>query len=142
MKQNNQHINKTSVRFSRWSRKNWAVFKSLGREVSIGHIDVPVAGQALRKTELKGSVLIAESSTTNITETDSEEESTFIISSMAELMLLMLSPVITTELPSLCGESSLYNLSENNRFSSDYYFIKVTSVLKWPEFILAKIKQL
>ena len=129
MKQQRQHINQSRIRFSRWSRKNWAVFNSLGREVSIGHIDVPIAGQALRKTELKGSVLIAESSTSDITETDNEEECTSIISSIAELILLVLSPVITLELPSPSGESSLHNISVSNwiRFNCSKY----CSAHKW-----------
>jgi len=141
VKKVNQHINKARIRFSHWSRKNWAVFNSLGREVSIGHIDVPVAGQALRKSELKGSVL-AESSTTDNSETDSVEEATSIISSMAELMLLMLSAVITLELPSPSGKSSTYNISQDNWLTTGYHLINTALLFKWPEFVLSKIKQL
>ena len=42
--------NSFSLRFRRWSRRAWAVFASLGREVTIGTLRVQVTEKALEKT--------------------------------------------------------------------------------------------
>ncbi|MBS2100518.1 hypothetical protein [Carboxylicivirga linearis] len=140
MKQINQHIKKASVRFSRWIRKSWAVFNSLGREVSIGHLDVPVAGQALKKALRNSYVIQSEYSFDDLDAVDSDtvEENNL----MWESLMLFLLPVLTLDLPSPSGNSSTYNVSENNWLTADYHLIKATSVLKWPEFVLPIIKQL
>ena len=49
MKNNLQQSN--SLRFRRWSRRAWAVFASLGREVTIGALRVPVSEQSLVKAD-------------------------------------------------------------------------------------------
>ena len=42
-------IRKLRARFRRWSRTNYAMFASLGREVLIGHLSTDVADASLRK---------------------------------------------------------------------------------------------
>lgn len=45
----NLYPQKQTFRFRKWSRKRWAVFHSLGKEVTIGQLIVPANNQALKK---------------------------------------------------------------------------------------------
>nr|WP_321411669.1 hypothetical protein [uncultured Carboxylicivirga sp.] len=108
MIQQKKNIVPTSLRFSQWSRKGWAVFSSLGREVSIGHIDVPVVGQALRKSSLSGVILINEFVQDNDFEIDSEED--LVLPTLVSLLAVFLFSVLAVDLPSLCGEISLEHI--------------------------------
>lgn len=42
----------TVIRFRRWSRKSYAIFSGLGKQISIGRLRCGIADQALRKNEL------------------------------------------------------------------------------------------
>lgn len=44
----------SNLRFKRWSRKAYAIFLSLGREVTIGKLSVQIADASSRKQENKG----------------------------------------------------------------------------------------
>ncbi|TKG96606.1 hypothetical protein EYV94_04985 [Puteibacter caeruleilacunae] len=44
-------ISSKKVHFAKWSRKGWAVFASLGKLITIGHLRVPVCNQSVLKTE-------------------------------------------------------------------------------------------
>nr|WP_321451013.1 hypothetical protein [uncultured Carboxylicivirga sp.] len=137
MKQNNQHIKRASVRFSRWIRKSWAVFNSLGREVSIGHLDVPVAGQALKKT-FQGNHAIQldfihnEANETTGDDTAEEPES---------LLQLLLLPIVNIELPSPRGHYSFLHILNSNRFYAGWYAC-ITAFMKRPTGILMSITYL
>jgi len=48
------HINQ-SVVFTQWSRKSYAVFSSLGKEIQIGHLDVEICEKAIEKKSSKRS---------------------------------------------------------------------------------------
>ncbi|MCU4165644.1 hypothetical protein [Carboxylicivirga caseinilyticus] len=108
MSQQKKHIVPTRLRFSQWSRKNWAVFHSLGREVSIGHIDVPVIGQALRKSSSSGAILLNEYALDVDFESDLEED--LILPALVSLLTVFLFSVLAVDLPSLCGEISLEHI--------------------------------
>lgn len=43
---------KSVIRFRRWSRKSYAIFIGLGKQISIGRLRCGIANQALRKNEL------------------------------------------------------------------------------------------
>lgn len=47
-----QTIIKSVIRFRRWSRKSYAIFIGLGKQISIGRLRCGIADQALRKNEL------------------------------------------------------------------------------------------
>ena len=53
------YIKKKPLIFSRWSRKSWAVFCSLGSEVKIAVLKLVVANGFIKKNE-KGSLFIEE----------------------------------------------------------------------------------
>ena len=51
-------IQKTSLRFRRWSHRSYAAFASIGRDVTIGHLSKGVADSSLRKqTNTAGTLL-------------------------------------------------------------------------------------
>jgi hypothetical protein len=55
--------------FSRWSRKGYAVFNSLGINVKIGHVSIDICNVSIRKTSaLKRAIL-----SLLLTETDDKE---------------------------------------------------------------------
>ena len=43
--------------FSRWNRKGYAIFASLGREVCIGRLAIHICEMALRKSSRKGVIV-------------------------------------------------------------------------------------
>lgn len=49
MKTANLRPQQQTFRFRKWSRKRWAIFHSLGKEVTIGQLIVPANNQALKK---------------------------------------------------------------------------------------------
>ena len=85
MKNNLQQSN--SLRFRRWSRRAWAVFASLGREVTIGALRVPVSEQSLVKAD--GMIGI------HLTERDTieEEDEELLEICLPELECVALRPV-------------------------------------------------
>ena len=38
------------ITFRQWSRKNYAIFSSLGKEINIGHVDVDICDKAINKS--------------------------------------------------------------------------------------------
>lgn len=44
-----KQANKKTIRFRRWSRKTYAAFASIGRQVTIGYLRKNVADSSLRK---------------------------------------------------------------------------------------------
>lgn len=50
---------KTGVKlcFSRWNRKGYAIFASLGREVHIGRLAIQICEMSLRKASRKGVIV-------------------------------------------------------------------------------------
>ncbi|MBI9065828.1 MAG: hypothetical protein JEZ09_00970 [Salinivirgaceae bacterium] len=47
--QQKNYISKKSLTFSKWSRKGYAVFASLGKVVKIGQLNVEICKQAIKK---------------------------------------------------------------------------------------------
>ena len=47
----------TLLRFSRWNRKGFAIFASLGREVRIGTLAIHICEMSLRKSSRKGVIV-------------------------------------------------------------------------------------
>lgn len=47
----------TLLRFSRWNRKGFAIFASLGREVRIGALAIHICEMSLRKSSRKGVIV-------------------------------------------------------------------------------------
>ena len=48
---------RAKLRFSRWNRKGYAIFASLGREVCIGRLAIHICEMALRKSSRKGVIV-------------------------------------------------------------------------------------
>lgn len=63
-----------SIIFRQWTRKNYAVFASLGKEISIGHVDVDISDKALIKCNKKKSGAIDKLESGN----DEEESDEFL----------------------------------------------------------------
>ncbi len=49
MKEALRHRNQP-ITFRQWSRKNYAIFSSLGKEVNIGHVDIDICNKAFNKS--------------------------------------------------------------------------------------------
>ena len=49
-----------SLRFRRWSRRAWAVFASLGREVTIGMLGSTLTGQSMVKSQVPAGAMNCE----------------------------------------------------------------------------------
>ena len=47
----------TLLRFSRWNRKGFAIFATLGREVRIGTLAIHICEMSLRKSSRKGVIV-------------------------------------------------------------------------------------
>lgn len=47
----------TSIRFRRWTRKNYAVFASLHKTISIGNVVINICNQALKKIKQQNTSL-------------------------------------------------------------------------------------
>lgn len=81
-------INKyDSVRFRRWSRKNFAVFSGLHREISIGHIAFDISEKALLKSNKKTIASFADSETNN-PEEDVEVVENILLAELSELLII------------------------------------------------------
>ena len=48
---------RAKLRFSRWNRKVYSIFASLGREVCIGRLAIHICEMALRKSSRKGVIV-------------------------------------------------------------------------------------
>lgn len=48
-----QAINKTTIRFRRWSRKGYSIFYSLKKQVTIGVLDIKIATLSMKKQSKK-----------------------------------------------------------------------------------------
>ena len=48
-----------TLHFSRWSRKGYAMFASLGREVRVGHLALRICAMSLKKAARKGLVIVS-----------------------------------------------------------------------------------
>ncbi len=140
MRQANRHITQASIRFSKWSRKSWAVFNSLGREVSIGHLNVPVVGQALKKTLLGSSTLIAGKESDDRFETEENFGDELLLTDWVNvLMMVLLTVNITLELPSPGGKLFLHNILTGHPSSMDDG-IYIAASYRWPDVVLSLIK--
>ena len=64
--------NSQKLIFRQWSRKKYAIFASLGKEVSIGHVDVDICDKAINK-DSNISFLTQNSSNGFSTEIEDEE---------------------------------------------------------------------
>ena len=93
---------KVMLRFRRWSRKNFAVFSGLHREISIGHITFDISDKALLKSIKKtfGSYAAAE---TNNPDEDEEVVENVLLTELSELLIIANS---TTD--HLAGRSQKY----------------------------------
>ncbi len=59
--------------FKQWSRKSYAIFASLGKEVSIGHLDIEICDQALLKDHQSYSACCAIQEEKNTEKEDPDE---------------------------------------------------------------------
>ncbi len=75
-----------SLIFNQWSRKSYAVFASLGKEVQIGHIDGEICEKAIEKNNTKRSFK-KDWIDSSIAETDDPDE---LILVNADLQLMSL----------------------------------------------------
>lgn len=62
-----------SLTFRQWSRKGYAIFASLGKEVNIGHVDVEICEKASEKNNIKKTAGL-HNIDTSITEDEEVEE--------------------------------------------------------------------
>ena len=63
-----------SLIFRQWTRKNYAVFASLGKEISIGHVDIDISDKGFVKCNKKKSGTIDKSESNK----DEEESDDFL----------------------------------------------------------------
>lgn len=85
MQRYNLHTNtKQKFRFRKWSCKNWAIFHSLGREITIGHLSCPMSNQALLKSFLLTTYAIL----TKSDEQESEKKELFCEQELLSLNIL------------------------------------------------------
>jgi hypothetical protein len=75
-----------SLRFRRWSRNAWAVFSSVGREVTVGTLHNSVADQSMVKTQVPAGATVYESPSQFREEPEETEE--------VQLQVIELLPVI------------------------------------------------
>lgn len=93
------HIQKEQIRFNRWSRAGWAIFRSLSRVVNIGHVDMHIQEQALLKTSgINGLSLPSDHSDQNNTEKSEPSEGICTDLIPALIMLIMLVLTIQTDI--------------------------------------------
>jgi len=110
-----QAINKTAIRFRRWSRKGYSIFYSLKKQVTIGVLDIKIATLSMKKQSKK--VLI---SIFNLFSLDSESISEKEKEDILENELMLQSIIIVN--------SNVKDYSENsftgNYISGSYRFVE------------------
>ncbi len=86
-------VNPSGLIFSRWSRKGYAVFASLGKVVKIGRIAVDICRVAILKTSAlkEGSARLL----TNIVRDSKDDEDIDFTELISQLLMLQLLPVET-----------------------------------------------
>ncbi|MGL5785425.1 MAG: hypothetical protein ACRCX4_01195 [Bacteroidales bacterium] len=110
MKKNN--IRSISIRFRRWSRKQYAVFCSLGKQISIGCLRRGIADQALRKNALvlSGGLYLPDSLFVAESKEYTDAEIAELKESISEILLLkIVLPELSSDL--LCPD---YNTNNTN----------------------------
>ncbi|MBI9033058.1 MAG: hypothetical protein JEZ03_01165 [Bacteroidales bacterium] len=103
------HIQRDHIQFTHWSRAGWAVFRSLGRIVNIGHVDMGIQEQSLMKSSCSNNLsLLSDSSDKNTTEKTEPSESSFADLIPALMMLLALLLSSQTDI-SYSGSSPIFH---------------------------------
>ncbi len=120
--QNNFTHKNHALLFRQWSRNNYAVFASLGKEVNIGHIDIDICDKALEKDKKKREVGI-KIKESYCCESDEFEESVSEIINNEKALLLS---TLNTDESSRNSRKLLINhiiLSSNIILFSGYRFV-------------------
>lgn len=129
-----QTIIKSVIRFRRWSRKSYAIFIGLGKQISIGRLRCGIADQAMRKNELiLGRSMSQDSGAyTNTDEWQiSDTDPSALLSLLSgDLLLKSLLPVNSSK--SVCPFSNKNNtiFTYSNRVTDNLYSCK-SSVIRF-----------
>lgn len=110
-----QAINKTAIRFRRWSRKGYSIFYSLKKQVTIGVLDIKIATLSMKKQSKK--VLI---SILNLLSLDSESISEKEKDDILENELMLRAVIIVNS--NVKGNSE--NSFTGNYISGSYRFVE------------------
>jgi hypothetical protein len=89
-----------SIRFRRWSRKNYAVFAGLNKVISIGRVGAGICDQAILKTNLLSASDAYSVENTCFTEEEEEEKESFLFDLLFNTNTLN----IATDAPVGCRE--------------------------------------
>jgi len=76
--------NCSTIRFRRWTRKNYAVFAGLHREISIGHISFDICEKALLKSGKKTEDIYLEAIADNKSEVQEELPDMVLLQELSE----------------------------------------------------------
>jgi len=93
----------SSIRFRRWSRKNFAVFSGLHREISIGHIAFNISDKALLKSNKPAFANFTVNSETVSTEEEEKEICNPLFSELSEILI-----IANSTIDHLAGRSQKY----------------------------------
>ena len=86
--------NYSTIRFRRWTRKNYAVFAGLHREISIGHISFDICEKALLKSGKKTQDTYFETDTDDSTEEEEDFTDLLILKELSEQQYTVNSPAV------------------------------------------------
>ncbi len=117
-------ISANHVRFRQWSRKNYAVFSGLNKEITIGHVSASICGKAL----LKNNHLSEDTQkqfTDGIFSTDRENsDEPVIVISDSNLQLNSISPATGIPASSVSDHISIQWLEKSNLLISNLFYFK------------------
>ena len=109
MKEALRHKNQP-ITFRQWSRKNYAIFSSLGKEVNIGHVDIDICNKAFNKSP---KIDITVNQTTEVLQFKSDDED--VLSENVNIQIISLLS-FTTNL----DNSSRHRRRLTNKYISNY----------------------
>ncbi len=115
-----QYIKKAALHFSKWSRNSWAVFGSLGREVTIGHLNVSICDRALLKTACLKQGMALNVYATEEVAFEHDQSDGLVSEWCLALLLLLVLPLLT--LADLSSSHSLIKKQKNKITGCGIYY--------------------
>lgn len=103
----NSQLFQTSIVFRRWTRKAYAVFSSLGKQITIGHLTSGISEASLCKLETSIHSTCYSELKEESEEEVHQEETTFY--SLFELILMLCVVMVTPIVSSLSSKLRIYS---------------------------------
>lgn len=107
---------KLSLRFRRWSRRAWAVFSSLGREVTIGTLGTALTEKSVAKTHLPAGAISNEEFQQHREEAEEQDDPRLQTVELLPVLLAVPAGAVALPVPSITTYNGWYDYSRISRF--------------------------